>query len=76
MTKEDAPRVQKSAWPALARKNKGPEMTEESANFKFSIYSAIRSSSLPVDELVDRGQELSDPSAQSGSSLQRTPKWR
>ena len=37
MTNEDAPRVQKSACPALARKNNGPEMTEESANFKFVI---------------------------------------
>lgn len=35
MTKEEAPRVQKSACPALARINKGPEMTEEIANFKF-----------------------------------------
>ena len=32
MTKQDAPSVQKRAWPAEARKNKGPEITAESAN--------------------------------------------
>lgn len=46
MTKEEAPRVQKSACPALARKNKGPEMTEEIANFKF------------VDKLCEEEEEL------------------
>jgi hypothetical protein len=69
MTNEDAPRVQKSACPALARKNKGPEMTEEIANFKFVIkLGENNDEQLPVGELEDHGRGFSDPSARSGSS--------
>ena len=33
MTKQDAPRVQNRAWPAEARKNSGPEITADRANY-------------------------------------------
>ena len=68
MTKEDAPRVQNSAWPALARKNKGPEMTEESANFMLIINRVKGRKNLPVGESEDHGRGFSGLSVRSGSS--------